>query len=440
MPMEKKDFRILVVDDEEAFLLLLSSILEDEGYTVKTTSDPRQALSLSGSFRPDLVITDLNMPKMDGLRLIEEIRKEDRTADFIMITAYGKIETAVEAMKRGTADFLTKPLQNPEQLRRIVADVFRKRSGFLESRDLPPLDIVFLGIEQVEQDIRDVASTEATVMLFGETGTGKSLIARVIHFLSRRNGPFVDINCAAIPETLLESELFGYERGAFTGAVSQKKGKFEAADDGTIFLDEISEMSLSLQTKFLKVLQEKTFSRLGSLDMVRTNARVIAATNRDLTAMVKEGRFREDLYYRITVFPVTVPPLRSRTEHFRRLAEYLAGRISARLGREEKRIPAETLEKLRAYPWPGNIRELENVLERSIIVGRGPELAVTLPVFRQNTVTDTPPPGHDMKSVERDAIENALRKTNGNRRKAADLLGISLRSIQYKIKEYDIRS
>ncbi|MEW5745045.1 MAG: sigma-54 dependent transcriptional regulator [Nitrospirota bacterium] len=437
--MKKADFRILVVDDETSFVLLLTRILQDEGYTVKGMSDAEAALKDIDAFSPHLVITDLKMPKMDGLRFMEEVRRKS-AAEFVMITAFATVDTAVTAMKQGAVDYITKPLRDPGQLREAAAKVFaRTRAGSKVplpegGRELPPLDIIFAGIERVYDDIRDAAPTDATIMLYGETGTGKSLIAKVIHYMSGRTGAFVDINCAAIPENLLESELFGYEKGAFTGAVASKQGKFERAHQGTLFLDEISEMSLVLQAKLLKVLQEKTFERLGSLSTIRTDARVIAATNRELDSLVREHKFREDLYYRLNVFPVRIPPLRQRRAHIPALAAYLAGVIAARLGREDARISEETMTQFTEYPWPGNIRELENVIEKSVITGRAPELEHA----RRRLGGGHHPEDGDLETVKKHAIERALEKTGGNRKEAAALLGISVRNLHYKIKEYGL--
>ena len=288
-------------------------------------------------------------------------------------------------MKKGAVDYITKPLKDPDQLRIAVAKVFEHQvllseNALLKSalfEDIPSLDIVFAGMDSVLKEVKDVAPTDATVMLYGETGTGKTLVAKILHRLSGRQGPFVDINCAAIPENLLESELFGHEKGAFTGALAQKKGKFELANDGTILLDEISEMSLTLQAKLLKIIQERTFERLGALNTIKTNARIIAATNRDLKQMVREGKFREDLFYRLNVFPISVPPLRERKAHFEKITHYLIDTISRRIGREPKTIPSGAMKEMMEYAWPGNIRELENVIERAIIVSKGPELHIS---------------------------------------------------------------
>lgn len=444
--MSRENFRILVVDDEKSFLLLLTRILEGEGYTVKGETAPEKALKAIETFSPNLVITDMKMPEMDGIEVMEAVRKKNSDIDFIVITAFATVDTAVNAMKKGALDYITKPLRDPEQLRLAVAKVYDRQRLVNENRffraeafqGIPPIDIIFAGMDNVRKEIADVAPTDATVILYGETGTGKSLIAKALHRLSGKTGPFVDINCAAIPENLLESELFGYEKGAFTGAVSQKKGKFELAGDGTIFLDEVSEMSLTLQAKLLKVLQERTFERLGSVTFLKTNARVVTATNRNLTELAAEKKFREDLYYRLNVFPITIPPLRERKQHIAEIADFLVRLISARMGREAKKIDSNDNSKLEAYTWPGNIRELENILERSIIISRGDRL--TLPDFIPPTASTSEIriPDGDMKSVEKAAIENSLAKVGGNRKKTAEMLGISLRTLQYKLKEYGI--
>jgi DNA-binding NtrC family response regulator len=401
-------------------------------------------LKIIDSFGPNLIISDLKMPKMDGISFMEEVRK-NRDIDFIMITAFATVETAVAAMKKGASDYITKPLKDPDQLRIAVAKVFDRQALVTENallkeaffEDVPPLDVIFAGMEDVLREVKGVASTDATVMLYGETGSGKTLIAKVLHRMSGRKGPFVNINCAAIPENLLESELFGYEKGAFTGALTQKKGKFELAHDGSILLDEVSEMSLTLQAKLLKVLHEKTFERLGSLNTLKTNARVIAATNRDLRQMVREGKFREDLYYRLNVFPISIPPLRERKQHLETIALYLAGVIARRLGKAPKVVPDESLAEMRGYHWPGNIRELENVIERAIIMSK--RTALTLSALDERTEPAVEQQGNgDLKTVEQKAIQDALLQTNGNRKRAAEMLGISLRSLQYKIKEYGI--
>ncbi|MCX8027812.1 MAG: sigma-54 dependent transcriptional regulator [Thermodesulfovibrionales bacterium] len=440
--MSTKGFRILIVDDDESFSLLLKRILQDEGYDVSVTNDPNDALNLFSKINPNLVITDLKMPKIDGITLMNKIKEMSDEVDFIVITGYATVQTAVSAMKLGATDYITKPLKEPEELRRLVFNIYDKQRlryentvlKGLQVSDIPPLDIIFAGIEHILSDIKDVAPTDATVILYGETGVGKSLIAKVIHNISKRKGLFVDINCAAIPETLLESELFGYEKGAFTGAIQMKKGKFEVADDGTVFLDEVSEMSLGLQAKFLKVLQDKTFQRLGSLNELRTTARIIAATNRNLKEMVTEKRFREDLYYRLNVFPITIPPLRQRKQHIPTIAQYLLDTISKRLGKPKKVIDKNSIQRLLDYSWKGNIRELENVLERAVIISKGEGIVIPELEIEPQTIQVQ----GSIKEVERIAIQNALKETEGNRKRAADILGISLRALQYKIKEYGL--
>ncbi len=442
--MNKENFRILIVDDEKSFLLLMTKILEGEGYTVKGRSDPEDALKVLDSFDPNLIISDLKMPKMDGIRFMEEVKKGSKV-DFIMVTAFATVETAVIAMKRGAVDYITKPLKDPDQLRIAVAKVFEHqvllsenallKSALLE--DIPSIEIVFAGMDSVLREVKDVAPTDTTVMLYGETGTGKTLVAKILHRLSGRKGPFVNINCAAIPENLLESELFGHEKGAFTGALAQKKGKFELANDGTILLDELSEISLTLQAKLLKIIQERTFERLGGLITIKTNTRIIAATNRDLKLMVREGKFREDLFYRLNVFPISVPPLRERREYFEKITHYLLDIISRKIGREPKTIPDAAMKEMMEYAWPGNIRELENVIERAIIVSKGPELHISGMGYISEPAHERIISG-DLKAIEKEAISNTLSRTGGNRRRAAEMLGISLRSLQYKIKEYDI--
>ena len=440
--MHRKNFRVLIVDDEKSFLLLMIKILEDAGYSVKGLTDPEAALKILDSFLPNLIISDLKMPKIDGIHFMEEASKVS-DADFIVITAFATVETAVAAMKKGAADYITKPLKDPEQLRIAVSRIFDRQVLFNENTllkaalfdDIPSLDIVFAGMDDVLREVKDVASADATVMLYGETGTGKTLVAKVIHCLSGRKGPFVDINCAAIPETLLESELFGHEKGAFTGALQQKRGKFELANDGTILLDEVSEMNTTLQAKLLKVLQERTFERLGSLNTLKTNARVIAATNRDLKQMVSDGKFRQDLYYRLNVFPISIPPLRDRKSHLQEITHYLVDAISRRLGKGTKTIPEGVMKSLMEYSWPGNIRELQNIIERALIVTKGTELNIA-GIGEQSEARQEQKVNSDLKTIEKEAIRNALSQTAGNRREAAEMLGISVRSLQYKIKEY----
>ncbi len=453
--MTHENLRILVVDDEMSFMMLLVKILRGEGYKVKGFTDPIEALGEIDTFAPNIVITDLKMPGMDGITLLEQAKNRNADIDFIIITAFATIDTAVSAMKKGASEYITKPLNSPEQVRLAVSKVSEKQRLLAENtllkseilKDLPPLELVFAGIEDIMSEIKSVAPLDSTVILYGETGTGKTLIAKIIHHISGNKGPFVEINCAAIPETLLESELFGYEKGAFTGALSNKKGKFEIANDGTIFLDEISEMPLLLQSKLLKVVQEKTFDRLGSVNVLKTNARIISATNRDLKKMVAAKQFREDLYFRLNVFPIRIPPLRDRKDHIPDITNYLVRKISLRIGKPIGVISEGTMKRLINYHWPGNIRELENVLERGIIISKGKELLIHEELTEDLTDKDNEESAMDiprnkfdgeLRTIEKMAIQNALQKTNGNRRKAASFLGISLRTLQYKIKEFNL--
>ena len=446
MPMEPNNFRILVVDDEIPLTSLLGRILTQAGYQVKSANSGIKALGTIGDFSPNLVITDLKMPDISGLDLLKKVRSERPEIDFIILTAYATVENAVEAMKEGALDYLIKPLKDPDELRMAVARVVERQTLMAVdtlwrnqlAEGLPPTDVIFAGMEEVWKEIQHVAKTDATVLLQGESGTGKSLVAKAIHHLSERKGPFVELNCAAIPETLIESELFGHEKGAFTGAIKTKRGKFELAQNGTIFLDEIGEMPLSAQAKFLRILQERTFERVGGTTTLNTSARIIAATNQDLMAGIREKRFREDLYYRLNVFPITLPPLRKRLEAIQVLTNYLVRSISTRVGKKVSEISDDTLKQIKSYKWPGNVRELHNVIERAIILSRDSRL--TLPPLTDSLIEVTPESAtkrlRSIRDLEKEAIEATIRETDGHRRKAAKILGISIRTLQYKLKEY----
>ncbi len=454
--MEKQDFRILVVDDEKPLVLLLNRILKKEGYQVRGVYSGEEALAVIAGFEPNLVITDLKMPGISGIELMEKIKAERPEIDFIMLTAYASVENAVAAMKCGALDYLTKPLKNPDELRISVEKVLERQTliktneGWGQQLDggLPPTDVIFAGMEDTWNQIQRVADTEATVLLHGESGTGKSLIAKVIHKLSGKKGAFVELNCAAMPETLIESELFGHEKGAFTGAVKTKRGKFEMAQDGTIFLDEIGEMPLSSQAKLLRILQERAFERVGGTVTLMTNARIVAATNRDLRAKIKEKSFREDLYYRLSVFPIELPPLRRRRQAIEVISNYLLRDISSRVGKSVRGFQEMALGRMKEYQWPGNIRELYNAIERAVILAEDNQEELSLKdiafLEMDQTGTDVDRTTSDedrlelkrLEDIEREAIEKTLEKTKGHRKKAADILGISLRALQYKLKKY----
>ncbi|HQD35612.1 MAG TPA: sigma-54 dependent transcriptional regulator [Thermodesulfovibrio thiophilus] len=427
--------RISIVEDDASFASFLKTILADEEYSVQIFNDPELALKEINKFSPHLVITDLKMPKMNGIKFIEKAKDILPDTEFIVITAFGTIPSAVEAMKKGAIDYITKPLSSPEEFLEAIKKILNKKSMIKfsdnKTHDIPPFEILFAGIEEVYKMIKDVAKTDTTLILYGETGTGKSAIAKAIHQISNRKGAFVEINCASIPESLIESELFGYEKGAFSGAIKQKPGRIELAHDGTLFLDEIGELTPSIQAKFLRVLQDKSFERVGGLETIKTNARFITATNRDLKQMVKEGKFREDLYFRLNVFPIFIPPLRDRKHYIPKIAEYLVETISRKVGREDKKLNKNSLEILKTYSFPGNIRELENMLERAIILAKDDEIEIKVDSTLELE-------GNDLRAIEKKAIVDALKKTNGNKKKASELLRISLRTLYYKIKEYNL--
>ena len=441
--------RVLVVEDDPTFRSLLVTILEDQGYEVVEKDDGKAAFMTLQRQAFDVVISDLRLPGLDGLELFRRTKIEGIAAAFILLTAFGTVEEAVAAMKEGVADFLTKPLKDPETLRTVVHRVLEsacrdRNLAVLKERDaagLPPDDVLFAGQAMlgVQRMLTEVAPTTATVLLNGESGTGKELIARYIHLCSQRSaGPFIALNCAAIPETLLESELFGHEKGAFTGATQARIGKFELASGGTILLDEVGELPFALQAKLLRVLQERSFERVGGQREIRADIRIIAATNRDLLQEVKERHFREDLYYRLHVFPVALPALRERRDGIPLLCDYLIARLARHAGRVPPQLTLEAQDALQRYVWPGNVRELQNVLERAVILCRNQIGLAELPELSLrplNTATAAGEGGR-LRELERDAILAALNASNGNRRQTAKQLGISLRTLQYRIKHY----
>ncbi len=437
---------VLVVEDDALMRSFLVDVLAAEGHRVESASDGTTGLAGLARDSWDLVITDLKMPELDGLSLLKEGRKIRPEARWIVITAHGSVESAVEAMKAGATDYLLKPFKSPDELRLVVRRALREveseaRITLLSEelgRDFPPSELIFLGtaMERLRDMVREVAPTTASVLLTGASGTGKEVLARVIHAWSpRRDQPFVAVNCAALAESLLESELFGHERGAFTGAVAARKGRFELADGGTLFLDEIGEIAPSVQVKLLRVLQERVVERVGGVRPVPVDVRVVAATNRDLKALVAEGKFREDLYYRLNVFPLRLPALAERLDAVLPLADFFRAKFSARFGKQVDRFTAAAQEGLRRYAWPGNIRELQNVVERAVILARG-EIAPDH--LNLEIGTECLPGRSGLREVEREAIERVLRENAGNRRKAAAELGISLRTLQYRLKEYGL--
>lgn len=438
---------ILIVEDDAVFRELLTTILDSAGYTVATAGDGGEGLRRIQRERFDLVLCDLKMPVRSGLELFRATRGEPSVPLFIFITAFGLVEEAVSAIKEGAFDFLTKPLKDPASLLatvgRALEQVELERMSVslqeTEQAGLPPEELIFAGraMEGIRKLVQDVARTSATVLLHGESGTGKELIARMIHLASpRKTAPFVPLNCAAIPENLLESELFGHERGAFTGAVQARRGKFELAQGGTIFLDEIGEMPQLLQTKLLRVLQERVFERLGGTLQIKADVRVIAASNRDLGREVAEKRFREDLFYRLNVFPMTLPPLRERVDAIPQLVRHFCARFSAAAGaRRPIGITAEALALLQRHPWPGNVRELQNVIERGVILARGVITPGELPAELLELNPAMEAREGILKHREKESICKTLQQYQGNRRQTAEALGISLRTLQYRLKE-----
>jgi len=442
--------RILIVEDDTTFRSLLKTILQRDGHAVSEAVSGAEGWQLLQRKEFDLIISDLKMPGMTGLELYQRLRTETEPPPFILLTAFGTIEQAVAAIKEGVADFLTKPLKDPETLRTLVRRTLQGSSREreyealkeLSLKGLPSEALIFAGnaMTGVRKLVNEVAPTTASVVIRGESGTGKELIARAIHMLSpRRDAGFVPINCAAIPENLLESELFGHEKGAFTTALQTKRGKFELAQGGTIFLDEIGDMPLSLQAKLLRVIQERKFERVGGMREIQADIRIIAATHRDLEVAIKEKGFREDLFYRLNVFPIQLPPLRERKDALPLLVDYFIGRFTEQTGKKIKSASAETVTALLAYNWPGNIRELQNVMERAVIVGAETIQLKDLPAALTGTEEDRREECHgSLKSLEKEAILKALEDSSGNRRKAAAILGIARRTLQYRLKDYGI--
>ena len=440
-------FSILVVDDEPSQRQFISGSLAKE-YEVVTAANGIEASQLLSHRSFSLVITDERMPGMGGIELIRWMREKSPETPVIVLTAYGSIETAVEAIKLGAEEYLIKPLKSPEELRIVVGKVLRSRTmrdrSLLHQEETEaalPLDVVAESesMKRIFQLAGQVAQQPTTVLLTGESGTGKEVVARFIHSRSqRRDHAFVAINCSAIPETLLESELFGHEKGSFTGAVQTRRGRFELADGGTLFLDEIAEMGVNLQAKLLRVLQEQQFERIGSDRTMTVDVRVIAATNKDLAQSIANGSFREDLYYRINVFPIHIPPLRERRDDILPLAEFFSKNLSTRMGKPIPSISPEVRELMRGYDWPGNARELANAIERALIVSQTGAIDIDdLPLKQASESEKLGRPGL-LAQIERTTILESLARNNGDRKAASEELGISLRTLQYRLKEYGI--
>jgi len=451
--------RILLVDDEVNVRKALTTALRKEGYETAEAANGAEALELAAQFRPDVMLIDVRMPELDGMETLRRLmQRADSRPSVVMMTAYGSAHDVMEAMKLGAFDYVQKPF-DLVTVKDVIAKALANRpavekgEGQENYRGTPLHNLVGLSpvMQEVYKLVGKVSMTKATVLIQGESGTGKELIARAIHNNSpRAANPLIPINCGAIPETLLESELFGYERGAFTGAAGRKPGIFELADGGTLFLDEIGELSLPLQVKLLRVLQERCITRLGGLEPVPVDVRIIAATNQDLHARMKQGLFREDLFYRLNVVPVWVPPLRQRKEDIPLLVEHFLAKFRGEMGKPVRTITPEALELLLAHDWPGNVRQLENVIERAMVMASGtaiqPEhIQIQMPTDRTGAeagVAKIRLEGRNMREViqevEREAIRRMLEKTGGNKVQAAKLLGISRRALLYKIEAYQL--
>ena len=435
--------RVLIVDDDPALRRLALDVLADAGHELLEAPDGARALELLRERSVDVVVSDLRMPGLDGLQLLAAARRLPDPPVVVVLTAFGSVPQAVEAMRLGAFDFMEKPLPSPATLRRTVERALRERraerpAGEPEAAG-PQLGLVAgPAMAAALAVIRAVAPRDTTVLVTGESGTGKELVARAIHGLSRRAaGPFVAVNSAAIPEHLVESELFGHEKGAFTGAAAARAGVFEAAAGGTVFLDEVGELPAAAQAKLLRVLQERTVTRLGATRTLEVDFRLIAATHRELEALVRQGRFREDLYYRIAVLPLALPPLRDRPEDLEPLVERFLRELEPA---RAVRISPAAWERLRRHRWPGNVRELRNTVERALVLSDGG--AIEPPHLQLDTATSVSPAedggAPTLREMERRAILEALEAAGGNRKAAAERLGISLRTLQYRLKEYGL--
>jgi len=441
--------RVLIADDEKNMRWVLSEALAAEGYEVLQASDGKEALTAVDEQHPDLMVLDHKMPSPDGMEVLRKIRAKGETFPIIMLTAHGNVETAVEAMKAGATEYLTKPFDLGElklsiekaiRISDLSDEVRRLRAELDRDWDVDGFIAADPHMVEILMTVEKVAPTNATVMIYGESGTGKELIARAIHRLSPRDAkPFVEVHAGALPETLLESELFGYEKGAFTGAVTAKPGRFELANGGTLFLDEVGDISLGVQVKLLRVLQERRFERLGGTRSIDVDVRVVAATNRDLQQLIADGTFREDLFYRLNVVPITLPPLRQRKGDIPRLVAHFLDKYEA-AGRT---ITNDAMEALTGYPWPGNIRELENTIERIVILASAPEIGIedlpaevragVAPSASRTHTFELPEEGLDLEEVEMDLLRQAMDRTGGSSAKAAKLVGLTPKTLEARL-------
>lgn len=452
---------ILVIEDKESMTKMLRDALEAEGYNVISAQDGLQGINQIKGNRIDLILTDLKLPKKDGIDILKAAKEENQLMPVIVMTAYGSVETAVTAMKEGAFDFITKPfdidhllmlIKRALETQRVLTENILLKEEFASKLGLPRIIGKSGKITEVAQLVQRVAPTKTTVLLLGESGTGKELFARGIHNLSpRRNYPFVPINCAAIPKELLESELFGHEKGSFTGADAKKFGKFELADGGTIFLDEVGDMDFILQSKLLRAIEESEIERVGGVKTIKVDVRIIAASNKDLEKAVEDKSFREDLYYRLNVFPIKISPLKERKEDIPLLVEYFINKYCLELKTNQKDISKDALNILMNYHWKGNVRELENTIERAIILCDGDIITPEHIGLTQGSAADSTGKllsegsledvaKRALKIAETQRIVEALRKTRGNKSKAAEILRVSYKTLLTKIKDYGIES
>jgi two-component system NtrC family response regulator len=437
--------RVLIIDDDESLRKVIGYMLEEAGYDVDRAASAEEGLRLLASRRPDLVLSDIKMPKRDGIELLGDIKRIDASIPVVILTAFASVETAVEAMKRGATDYLTKPISRDDltmtvaktlKLHRLEAEnenlrtTLRDRFRFDSIIGLSPAMTAMFDV------LKKIAPTDATVLVTGESGTGKELIAKAIHYHSpRREHRLVTVNCAAIPHELLESELFGHVRGAFTGAIRNKMGKFELAHGGTLFLDEIGAMPVHLQAKLLRALQEREIERVGDEQTIEVDVRVIAATNRSLSALVAAGEFREDLFYRLNVVPVQVPPLRERRGDIPLLVKHFVGRFA---NGAQVTVARDALDALEKYRWPGNVRELENFCERAVLMRSHDAIDAGAVAAQLSALSQESPGGPTLRDIERAAVVDALRASGWNRSRAARRLGVPRHILLYRIKKFGI--
>jgi DNA-binding NtrC family response regulator len=445
--------KILLIDDDKNTADGLRKILLQDGYDTSCVYTGNEAIGLIDAEHFDIVITDMKLPDISGFSIIEKVKKKDADMPVIMITAFSSLQTAIDAMKKGADDYLTKPV-NIEELELILKKIWEKQLLILQNRELrQQLDDKygfsgFIGntpeMQMVFKTITEIAPAAATVLIYGETGTGKELAANAIHHNSDRNDkPFIALHCASLSEGVLESELFGHEKGAFTGAVSQRRGRFELADGGTLFLDEIGELNSHVQIKLLRVLETGCFERVGGEETLESDVRIIAATNKDLEVEIKEGRFREDLYYRLNVINLELPPLRERREDIGLLTDSFLVKYASKNKKDIKGFSSQSARLLSNYGWPGNVRELENVVERAVVMARNEFIEpgnlpsnISQSLKKAKKDTFRMPSGTTMKEIEKKVILETLHTTNGSKSKAAKILGLSTRKIEYKIKEW----